>query len=318
MKKNIVYFGLILLSAAMLHARASSEVTDVTIYCISGSSGVGMIRLFENIPVIPGYNVNVEAIAQADLVAAKFIAGEAKIGLLPPNIAAKIASSGIKIQIAAVTGMGMLSLLSSDPSVRSIDDLRGREIEVAVRGATPDYVIRKILLSRGIDPDNDVKLNYSLGPPEIAQALIAGRVSLALLPEPFATMAMQGRGISVVGNIQQEWEKITGSSFPMTVLVVNGDFASANKNFVNTILGYAENSVEWVVANPLQAGQLVEKYELGMNASVVQAAIPRSNYVFVPAQQARASLEALFSVFLEFAPVSIGGALPSDNFYYRP
>jgi len=315
MYKKIISLCLALFSAAALHARASNEIT---VYCLGGSSGVGMIRLFENPPVIPGYAVNIEVISQPELLAAKFIAGEAKIGLLPPNIAAKIASSGIGVQIAAVTGMGMLSLLSSDPSVRSFDDLRGRQIEVAGQGVTPDYVFRKILLSKGIDPDKDVKLNYSLAIPEIAQALMAGRVSLALLPEPFATTVRGRSGISVIGDIQQEWTSLYGGNFPMTALVVDRAFAAANRNIVNTILEYAKNSIEWTSANPAQAGQLVEKYGLGMSAPAVQAAVPHSNYVFIPAQQARRSLEDLFSVFLEFAPVSIGGVMPADNFYYKP
>ena len=299
----------------------AQQVNRITVYGIKGSSGVGMIRLFENPPRVFGYDINVEALAQADLMAAKFIAGEAKIGILPPNLAAKIASSGKNIQVAAVIGTGMLSLLSTDQNVRSFDDLKGKTVEVAGQGATPDYVFRKILLSRGINPDRDVRLSYALAHPEIAQALIAGRVSLALLPEPFATMARQGNSrLTVVGDIQQEWIRLNGgmaANYPMTVLAVDGAFAAANSGLIKIILDNVKASVEWVLANPAVAGQLVEKHELGLNAGAVSAAIPGSNYVFIPAQEARSSLEALYRVFLEFAPVSIGGRLPTDDFYYE-
>jgi NitT/TauT family transport system substrate-binding protein len=40
--------------------------------------------------------------------------------------------------------------------------------------------------------------------------------------------------------------------------------------------------------------------------------------VFIPAQEARPDLEALFKVFLDFAPASIGGSLPGEDFYYKP
>jgi NitT/TauT family transport system substrate-binding protein len=282
-----------------------------------------MIRLFENPPRSPGFDIKVEALAQADLMAAKFISGEAKIGILPPNVAAKIASSGKKIQIAAITGTGMLSLLSADPSMRRIEDLKGKTVEVAGQGATPDYVFRKILLSRGINPDKDLRLGYGMAYPEIAQALIAGRISLALLPEPFATMARNGNsGLGPVGDIQDDWIRLhgganSGANYPMTALVVDGAFAAANSGLVKTVLDSVKASVEWVVANPAAAGQLVEKHELGLRAAVVAAAVPRSNYVFIPAAQARPGIEALFTAFLEFAPASIGGALPRDDFYYR-
>jgi NitT/TauT family transport system substrate-binding protein len=61
----------------------------------------------------------------------------------------------------------------------------------------------------------------------------------------------------------------------------------------------------------------VEKFELGLRAPVVQAAVPRSNYVFQSAREARPAIESLFGVFLENNPVSIGGKLPESGFYYQ-
>jgi NitT/TauT family transport system substrate-binding protein len=300
-------------------AAAQSPSNNLTIYCLKGPSGVGMIRLFEEPPRAPGFTIRMEALAQADLMAAKFLAGEAMVGVLPPNLAAKIASSGTGIQVAAVTGTGMLSLLSSDPAVKGISDLKGKTVEVAGQGATPDYVFRKILKSQGLDPDRDVNLSYSLAYPEIAQSLIAGRVSLALLPEPFATMARTGKpALTLAGNIQDEWIKAGGEgNYPMTVLVVDANFAAAQPGVIRAVLTSLKNSVEWVIANPAAAGALVEKHDLGLRAAVVTAAIPRSNYVFIPAAEARPSLEALYKTFLEFSPVSIGGALPGDGFYLK-
>jgi NitT/TauT family transport system substrate-binding protein len=258
-----------------------------------------------------------EALAQADIMAAKFIAGEAKVGILPANVAAKIASTGKRIQVAAVTGTGMLSLLTSDNSIRGIADLKGKSVEVTGQGATPDYVFRRILLSRGLTPGRDVRLGYALAYPEIAQSLIAGRVSTALLPEPFATMACAGNpALRQVGDIQAEWINSGGSgNYPMTVLVVDADYAKAEPASIRTILNAVKASIEWVVANPREAGALVEKHGLGLRAPVVTAAIPRSNYVFIPAKEARPALEALYRTFLQFSPASIGGSLPEDSFY---
>jgi NitT/TauT family transport system substrate-binding protein len=292
---------------------------ELVIYGLRGPSGVGMIRLFEEPPVLANTAVTVEALAQANLMAAKFIAGEAKIGILPPDTAAKIAASGGNIQAAAVTGAGMLSLLSADDAVRRIEDLKGRSVEVAGQGATPDYVFRKILLSKGLKPDTDVVFGYSLAYPEIAQALIAGRLSLAMLPEPFATMARSGNpGLRTVGNIQEEWAAVTGlGNFPMTVLVVDRDWAASHRAGLQTVLERLRASIEWVTANPAEAGALVEKHDLGLKAPVAAAAVPRSNYVYIPAAEARPALESLYRAFLEFAPQSIGGALPADSFYWK-
>jgi NitT/TauT family transport system substrate-binding protein len=299
-----------------LPGRAFAQ-SPLVIYGLKGPSGVGMIRVFETPPRIPGFDVTVEALAAADLMAAKFIAGEAKVGILPANVAAKIASTGKPLQIAAVLGNGMLSLLSSDPGVRRIEDLRGKTVEVAGQGATPDYVFRRILMVKGIKPDEDVRLTYTLAYPEIAQSLIAGRIPTALLPEPFSTMARSGRpDLRQIGDIQEEWISAGGAAnYPMIVLVVDAEFARSQPEAVRIILRDFRNSIAWVQANPVEAGGLVEKHELGLRAAVASASIPRSNFVFIPAGEARAALEALFRAFLEFAPVSIGGALPPSGFY---
>jgi NitT/TauT family transport system substrate-binding protein len=322
MKKITLALSFVLALACPLWARPQVEEAKapvpLVINAIKGPSGVGMIGLFENPPQIPGYEVSIEAFGQADIIAAKFISGEAKIGILPPNVAAKIASSGKNVQIAAIVGAGMLSLITADPSIQDIGDLRGKTIEAAGQGATPEYVFRHILKARGLDPDRDLKLTFTLAYPEIAQSLIAGRLSLALLVEPFATMALRGNpALRQLGDIQGEWVKAGGNSnYPMTALVVDGDFARENKNAVDIILRDYRASTEWVVSHPADAGQLVEKFELGLRAPVVQAAVPRSNYVFLGAREARAAIESLFSVFLENDPASIGGKLPESGFYY--
>jgi NitT/TauT family transport system substrate-binding protein len=325
MKINFRYLVSITLTAfvftGILFARGANEqsINSLTIYGLKGPSGVSMIRMFEDPPQIRGYEVRLEALASADLMAARFIAGDAKVGILPANVAAKIASSGKNIQIAAITGTGMLSLLTSDPGVQDIADLRGKTVQVTGQGATPDYVFRRILLSKGINPESDISLNFALAYPEIAQSLIAGRISTALLPEPFATMARSGKSdLRQIGDIQDEWIKAGGQgNYPMTVLAVDGNFAAYNPGVISVILESLKASIEWTVANPAEAGVLVEKHDLGLRAAVITAAIPRSNYVFISGAEARPQIEALFKVFLEFSPASIGGSLPGDNFYYK-
>lgn len=293
---------------------------SVTVWALKGPSGVGMIRLFENVPQIPKMTVKVDAYADAQLMAAAFIKGDAKIGILPPNLAAKIASTGKQLQIAAVTGQGMLSLLTTDASVKTIDDLKGRSISVAGQGAVPEYVFRKILLEHGLNPDSDVRFDFSLAYPEIAQSIITGRIQIALLPEPFATMALMGnKNTGKVSDIKSEWIKSGGpDNFPLTVLMVDGIFARKNPAAVRIIMNSVRDSINWVTENPVEAGALVEKHGLGLKAPVVAASIPNSNYVYVEAPLARPSLEALFKVFLEFAPASIGGSMPKNTFYFNP
>jgi NitT/TauT family transport system substrate-binding protein len=178
-------------------------------------------------------------------------------------------------------------------------------------------VFRRILRANGLAADVDVKLGFSLAYPEIAQALIAGRVTLALLPEPFATMAVLGKPtLTQVCDVQAEWARAGGSAtYPMTLLVVDERFAAENPGAIRTVAQAYRASLEWAVAHPAEAGLLVEKHGLGVKASVAAVAIPKSAYDFTPAAAARPSIEALLRAFLEASPASIGGRLPPDSFY---
>ena len=299
-------------------ATGSVFAENLTVYGLKGPSGIGMVQMFESSPKVEGVDIRMEALPSVDLMVARFVSGDAKIGILPPNIAAKLYASGRHLAIAAVVGKGMLSFITDDSSIGSLTDLRGKEIYMAGQGATPDFVFRKILSTAGINPEKDVSLRYSMSYPEMAQSLIAGRISYAVLPEPFATMALMGKSsLKVPLDVQKEWSLSGGSpDYPMTVLVVDTRFAEEKDDLLKIILEAYQKSVAWTVANPNLAGVLVEKHELGLKASIAAASIPKSAYVFTLAKYARDDVEALFRVFLAFAPSSIGGKLPDDSFYH--
>ena len=96
---------------------------------------------------------------------------------------------GREIQVAAVIGDGMLSVLSTDDSITSAADLVGKTIHAPGAGSTPAQMASLLIREAGLVEGTDVILDYSVSAPaQLAQLVIAGKVSLAILPEPFVTM----------------------------------------------------------------------------------------------------------------------------------
>ncbi len=81
-----------------------------------------------------------------------------------------------------------------------------------------------------------------------------------------------------------------------------------------------EAAVEWMLANPEEAGALVETElpQLGLKAPLMTASLQNITWKFTPAADARASLEAFYTALSELSPEVIGGKLPDDGFYYAP
>ncbi len=296
----------------------SAAPKPIVVGALKGPSGIGMAKLFESAPSpADGSTVQLVAVASADLMTAKLMSGEYDAGVLPINVAAKLYNSRIPMRLAAIVGNGMISFLSADSSLVSLGSLRDKHVNVAGQGATPDFLFRRLLKGAGIDPDKDIRLDYSLPYPEAAAALAAGKITSAILPEPFSTMArMANPSLKSPLDLSLLWIQQTGqTSYPMTAFVISSKLAAERPQAVNTILEAYARSIDWIIANPSEAGALVEKQELGLKAGIASKAIPLSAYVFISASTARPDVEAFLRIFLELAPASIGGKLPDDGFY---
>jgi NitT/TauT family transport system substrate-binding protein len=319
MNRVVTLAAVFLLSAFAFGSQGSPPSSKIVrMGALKGPTGIGMVKLFETPPALPqGDSLALETLPSADAMAAKLISGELDAAVLPVNLAAKLHASGLPYRMIAVVGMGMVSVVTTDPSIRSFEDLKGREVHVAGQGATPEYLLRAIAKYRGLDPDKDLNLAFRLPYPEIAASLVAGRISLAVLPEPFATQALKGNSQARVPfSLDTLWQEASGrQGYPMSVFVMREAILRERPGSAKAIVAAYEASISWVKAHPTEAGVLVEKHDLGLRAAVASAAIPRSAYVFMPARAARADVEALLSVFLAISPKSIGGRLPSPDFY---
>jgi len=307
-------------------APAAKTLSPVTLRvgALKGPTGIGMIRLFESTPALPdAATLTVEAIASADAMAARLLSGELDAAVLPVNMAAKLYNAGLPYRLLAVVGNGMVKVVTIDPSVASIADLRGRDVYVAGQGATPEFLLRTVLPKAGIDPAKDLQMIFSMPYPEIAASIVAAgsdvaaKVVLAVLPEPFATLALKGNPVARVPfSLSALWTSATGQSeYPMSVFVVRDSLVKERPGAVAAMMSAYEASIKSVLADPVAAGLLVEKFDMGLKAPIATAAIPACAFTFVTATEARPAIEALLSVFLASAPASIGSKLPDGAWY---
>jgi NitT/TauT family transport system substrate-binding protein len=305
---------------------AGGGAVTLQVAALKGPTGIGMIKMFRDRPAL-GENVGAEytAYGSPDVLVPRLVKGELDIAALPGNLAANLYNRGAPYRLAGIIGNGVLYLVSTDPQVVSLESLAGRTVQNVARGATPEFVVRHILEKRGLAASVDVRFQYNHA--ELAQLLIAGRETLGVLPEPFASKVLgAARGARIVVDFQEEWAAVHGGRglYPMSVLVArkslydgNGGDAGVSGALENFLVEFRK-SQEWVLSRPLEAGVLAEELQFGLTAGEAAAAIPRCNLVFVDAAEARPVLEEFLGIFLDFAPESIGGKLPDEGFYKKP
>ena len=302
----------------------AEEQNTVRIAALAGSSGIGMAYLFSNPPVFDSHTTSSFEIAgSVNVFLPKLLHGEVDIGILPPNVAAKLYNLDSNSVVAgAIVGNDMLTLITRDTSIKSITDLKGKHISVAGQGATPEYVTKTLLKHAGLS-DSDLNLNFSIPTQEIPAALISNKIAYAIVPEPFATVATlktasDEHPVYRALYFKNLWNSIdTENDFPMTLCVIRKEFAEKKPDIVRAFLSAYQDSIKQTISNPNTAGQIVEKMGFGIKSAIAEKAIPSCNFVYIPATEGRPAIERLLSVFLEYAPNAIGGKLPDDGFYFK-
>lgn len=321
-KKTFITGCLILIlvvASPLLTANKAGE-TPINVMVLSGTTGLSLVKLLEEQPQIaPGVTFNYTVIKSPDQMSAKIIAGEADIAAVPTNLASILYNRGIPVQLAAITNWGVMYVVGRDATITTWADLKGKEIGVTGKGSTPDLLFRYLLQANGIDPERDVQIRYYASPAELAQLVIADKVHLATLPEPWVTEALsRNAALRVLLDYQKEWARLEKRdvSYPQSALVVKTQLATEKKAAVRAFLQAAAASSAWVVENPSAAGVLAEKH-LSISSTAATAAIPRCNLRFDETHQVQPEIGYFLEKLYSFQPQSIGGKLPDEGFYLQ-
>ena len=293
---------------------AGSEKTTVKLVVPSGATLVP-IALLDKDSIADGYSVDLEIIKSSDLLAAKLISGETDFAVIPSNLAAIMFNKGAGFRLAGPVIWGLSYVVTSE-DLTGWDDLRGREVSMIGRGLTPDITFRYLLKENGLDPDKDLEIVYASSASELVPTFLTGRSGISMMPEPMLTTVLFKKpDTKIFVDIQKEWAKLFGSSYPQASLVVSGAFAAEHPDFTQVFIEAFSASVNAAIVDPSGAGDAVSALVPELNAGIIADAIPRMNLDFQRAGEAKAALEDYYRVLEAFNPATIGGKMPTDDFY---
>lgn len=293
------------------------EKENVTIAGLKGPTSIGMIKMIDE-KSLNDNSYNVEYIQESapDALTAKIINGDIQISSVPINLASVLYNKSNKaIQIVAVNTVGNLYIVGSD-DISNLEELNDKVVGMSGKGSTPDYAMNYIINKNNL---SDVELDYNQDHATLAQKVIAGDTKIALLPQPFATqVTMKNEDVKTLIDLNESWKNVTNDESKLYTgcLIINKEFAENNKEFVEKFLLEYENSVKWVLENPEEASQLVEKNEVMQGAKLIEKAIPYCGITYEFASDIKESLDSFYKILFEFNEASVGGSLPDEEFYY--
>lgn len=312
-------FLLLLLGLFLIPTFGVAESTvKIRVASLAGNVGLAMIKMMDE--ATTSGSPSFEVFKAPDLAVAKLVAGEADIAGLPTSTAAVMYNKGVDIQIVAIIGWGVMYVVSNDKTIKKWSDLKGKEIYVSAKGAISDILLRYLINKNGLNPEQDVRIQYIDSSVELGQLIASGKVTLAAMPEPWVTEVLEKNPkLSVVLDYQKEWQRVEkqGTTYPQTCIVVRKQFAKEHPVVLQNFLKRLDESIKWVNHNPKAAGVLAEKY-VQISSLAVEKGLVRTNLKYVDAFKVQAEIGRFLQRLMEYAPESVGGKIPNEGFYYQP
>lgn len=258
---------------------------------------------------------------QVDEVRAGLTSRSFDVGIVPVPVAANLYNRGLGVRLANVMTNGMLYIMASDPTLTSLEALKGRKLATLFPNELPSLLLERLFRHAGINGAKDLELIPSATPLEAMQLLVLGRADAALIPEPAASAAIvkgsiARKTIHRVIDLQAEWGKMTGEDriVPQAGLIVTDTFREANEQVVSSIQDGLVLAAQDVNAHPSRAANNAAG-ALQMPWPVIEKSIPYCNLVATPAREARGAVEAVLKAMADVNPGYIGGRLPDPAFY---
>ena len=291
-----------------------------SIAALKGPTAMGLVKLMQESEngETSGNDYTFTLAGSADEVTPALIKGELDMACVPANLAAVLYNKTEgEIEVLAVNTLGVLYIVENGESVQSIADLKGQTIVAAGKGSTPEYVLRYLLAQNGIDPDNDVTIDWKSEHSECVAAMASGQAAIALLPQPFVTVAQSKiEGLRMALDLNAEWDALdNGSGLITGVIVARREVVEENPAAVNEFLKEYAASVDWVNANTADAAALIGEYGI-VDAAVAEKALPYCNIVCLTGADLLEALPGYLEVLYNADSAAVGGEMPDNSFYF--
>ena len=144
---------------------------------------------------------------------------------------------------------GRVAIVSSDPKIKAPKDLKGKDLGLS-HNTVIEYLADRILDSHGVDSGDLRKVSMTNIPMRL-NAVIANKISAAILPDPLAAMAEQQGAHEVCSD--------RGLDYSHAVLTMNRKFIAQNYEAVQSLLKVYNETAEMINRDPEQYREEVAK-----------------------------------------------------------
>lgn len=308
---------IVILALALLPA-AFAEEAAVRVGALKGPTAMGMVEMMEDHADTYDFTLA----AAPDEIVPLLVKGELDIAAVPANLGSVLYNNTKgAVKALAINTLGVLYICERGESISSVADLKGRTLVSAGKGSTPEYALNYILRGNGLDPEKDLTIEYKSEHAECLAAMLQDETLVAMLPQPFATVAMgKANDLRPALDLTEAWDDLQAdeenpSTLITGIAVARADFIEQHPEAVKQFMDDYRESVIFVQQNTADAAQLIGKFDI-FEAGPAEKALPYCNITFIDGEDLKTKLSGYLDVLFEADPASVGGAVPGEDFYY--
>lgn len=317
----------VLTSCAQKDPASEDPIAPLKIGVLSGTTGMGAAKLVNDIKAggeeISKYYASIDIYTDPSTLLSDIISEKVDIAALPTNAASTLFNkSKGNAQVVAINTLGVLYVLDSTGSVKSLSDLSGKTVYVATPGQTPEYIFKHLLEENNIENVN-IAYDYT-DLDSLTSAVATGAVEIALLPEPKVTIAQNTAASNGIANLAvaidltEEWSKVEDTVLTQGCVVARKEIVENNNAALEKFLTDYEASISYITdknnidaaADAIAASGIIPK------APIAKKALPKCNITFIAGEEMKAALSSFLKVLYDMDKTAVGGNLPTDDFYY--
>ena len=307
-------------TAAPTAASPAEPAANVRVGSLKGPTTMGLVNMMKSAEGGALEDTYVFTMAtDASEIAASLVAGDLDIALIPANLAAVLYNKRTEkgIEVISINTLGVLYCISGDESIKSVNDLAGKTVLLTGQGTTPEYSLRYLLEQAGI---TDCNLEFRSEATEVAALLAADSSQIAVLPQPFATVAMvQNSELKECFSLSEAWDSLgSGSRMVTGVTVVRKAFLAEHPAAVERFLAAQAESAKKANEDIEGTANLIAEYGIIEKAPVAQKALPKCAVSCITGGEMASALKGYLEILFKADPSSVGGEAPDSGFYYSP
>ena len=257
-------FSPLVLAVSLLAGSWSLAADKVRIAYVSPSVSLSLPWLAKETGLLAKHDLVAEVllITGSPRLVQSLIAGDVDLAFagITAITRARLRGADVAILGAAANVSSQKLMVGRNSKIRRLEDLKGAIIGVSQYGSEADTFARNALALAGLKPDKDVTMLQLGGHPQVAAAMVAGKLDVGALAGLAALTA------------EKAGARLLASAAELKILSPSGTFATTrgfiqrNRSIVDRLMRSFVETIHFLKTNRAGSIALLQKYFGGLNA----------------------------------------------------